>query len=135
VETLLTADISRAFPGRPESVPVARSWVASHLPGPPATSDVMLLTSELVTNAILHSRSGLAGGSFTVTVKVIPARIRVEVIDQGEVDEETEPARAFGRALAGETGHLGLSIVRQVAAGWGRNGPRRWFILNLGGVR
>jgi anti-sigma regulatory factor (Ser/Thr protein kinase) len=51
----------RVFDGRPESVSAARAWAAGFASGS-AADDVALMTSELVTNAILHSASRLPGG-------------------------------------------------------------------------
>lgn len=48
---------TRSFAGRPESVGAARAWVTGFLPGSPAADGAALMTSELVTNAILYSAS------------------------------------------------------------------------------
>ena len=83
METLLTVDAARTFPGRPESARAARVWVVSHLPGSPAADDVALMVSELVTNALRYSRSGLPGGWVTVSLAIGRGEVRVDVIDQG----------------------------------------------------
>ncbi|MFC3982826.1 ATP-binding protein [Streptosporangium jomthongense] len=75
---------ARAFAGVPEQVPAARVWALGCLPaGCPRAVDVALVTSELVTNAVLHSLSGVPGGAFTVQVEVTAAAVEVSVIDQG----------------------------------------------------
>ena len=64
--------VARVFPGEPRGVPEARCWAAAVLAqagADPETGE--LLASELVTNALLHTRSGQPGG--TVTVIVTPA--------------------------------------------------------------
>jgi len=45
----------------------------------------VLLCSELVTNAVLHSNSQLDGGTVTVVVADLTATVRVQVIDEGSV--------------------------------------------------
>ena len=67
---------SVTVPGEPEQVSLVRKFVArtlavAGLPG--IDSDAAtLLTSELVTNALLHSDSGLPGGSVTVVIGGLP---------------------------------------------------------------
>jgi anti-sigma regulatory factor (Ser/Thr protein kinase) len=131
VPTLLTVDAARTFPGRPESARAARLWAISHLPpGSPAADDVAVMVSELVTNALCYSRSGLPGGSVIVRLKIGGGQIRVDVIDQGAV--LAEPIRVV------DTGHqlgAGLAIVRELADTFAAEGPHRWFTLGLGGER
>lgn len=52
------------YPGRPDQVRDARRAVARHLAGCPALDDAVLITSELASNAVLHSAS--RGEFFTV---------------------------------------------------------------------
>ena len=61
-----------------ESTPVARHWIAAHLRDLPAevTGCAALLTSELVTNAVLHAATPLC-----ITLHILPDRIRVDVAD------------------------------------------------------
>jgi anti-sigma regulatory factor (Ser/Thr protein kinase) len=50
----------------------------------PLADDLVLLASELVTNAILHSESSHPGRTFTVGAVLCPGNYaRVQVIDQG----------------------------------------------------
>ena len=42
-----------------------------------------LLTSELVTNAILHTASGAPGGTVTIVVVDVADGVLIEVIDDG----------------------------------------------------
>jgi anti-sigma regulatory factor (Ser/Thr protein kinase) len=88
------------------------------------SDDLVLITSELATNAILHSRSGRPAGSFTVRVTLYPDDYAwVEVIDQG--GEWTSDQRRHGlTALASIAGD----------ANWGIDGDEAchvaWFRLN-----
>jgi GAF domain-containing protein/anti-sigma regulatory factor (Ser/Thr protein kinase) len=93
-----------------ESTPIARHWVAAHLRDLP--SDVSgcaaLLTSELVTNAVLH-----AGTPMGVTLHILPDRIRVDVAD----GSPSFPAiKEYGRDAA--TGR-GLTLFSTLASDWG----------------
>lgn len=117
---------SRAFAGLPESVAVARTWVAGFLPGSPALDDAALLTSELVTNAILHSASGLPGGQVMVSVRAGEGMVRVDVTDQGAVPPDLTAPRGLGQ---------GLAIVTVLADVFGADGCDRWFALQTGGAR
>lgn len=120
----------RVFPGLSEDVPRARRFVAETLTGTPVADDAGLLASELATNAVLHTRSGQTGGSFSVTVEVGPAAVRVEVRDQGPRLPTTQPHRPVQlrtthqpqrrlRAVPYDDGGRGLFIVEHLANRWG----------------
>jgi hypothetical protein len=86
-----------------------RKDLAPVLDGCPVADDFVLLASELVTNAIVHSRSGLPGGVLTVRAEVRPGDFAwLEVEDLGGPWIEREPDEESGRgldlvtALAGE---------------------------------
>ncbi len=105
-----------------ESTPVARHWVAAHLRDLPTevSSCAALLTSELVTNAVLH-----AGTPMCVTLHILPDRIRVDVAD----GSPTFPAiKEYGREAA--TGR-GLTLFNTLASDWGvravEGGKIVWF--------
>jgi serine/threonine-protein kinase RsbW len=122
---------SRAFPATREQVREARQFLAGVLDGGPAAGDAVLCLSEIVTNAIMHSRSGEPGGHFTVTAAIRNGRLRVGVRDDG--GPWTQPVR--GRD--GQHGR-GLLIVGQLARDWGRTGDSAtgwivWFTINLNG--
>ena len=121
-----TARRTRAFAGRPASVAEARAWVAALLPRSPAADAVVLMVSELVTNAILHSASRRPGGVVTVRVTVRNSTIRVNVVDEGP-----------GPVCMAAPGGLGagLVIVSQLADVFGADGPDRWFTLRIGAQR
>jgi anti-sigma regulatory factor (Ser/Thr protein kinase) len=116
--------ITRSFPGLPEAVSAARSWVAGFFPVPAAAADAALMTTELVTNAILYSASRLPGGQVTVSVGVEDGSLRVDVIDQGEIP----PCVASPHGLG-----YGLPLVEALADASGADGRDRRFALRPGG--
>jgi two-component sensor histidine kinase len=74
----------RSYPAEPQQVPIARSDVAVFLGSRPATPDVLVCVSELVTNAVTHSRSGLPDGHLTVLVRIsADGAVTVVVTDDG----------------------------------------------------
>jgi anti-sigma regulatory factor (Ser/Thr protein kinase) len=86
----------------------------------PVLDDLVLLTSELATNAILHSQSGHPDRTFTVLVTLYPGDYAwVEVIDRGGRWMPDEADDEHGR---------GLAIVAAVA------GDRNWGIDRGGGA-
>lgn len=94
---------------------------------PEETEVAELLLSELVTNALIHTRNGAV-----VTVTSLPARLRVEVRDfvTGQ-----EPAPYVPNADDGTHGR-GLLLVQSLADSWGVTaqalGKVVWFELNAG---
>jgi len=123
---------SLAIEGRPECVGAARSFVARALGGAdPATDVAILLTSETVTNAVLHSNSRRAGGTVTVTVVEIGGGVRVEVTDEGS-DLSIPEVKGYGCVSGGH----GLLLVQTLADQWGysRDDSRTtvWFWLARG---
>jgi anti-sigma regulatory factor (Ser/Thr protein kinase) len=75
--------------------------------------DAVLCVSELASNAVLHSNSGRAGGTFTVRVAVFDGHcVYIQVRDDGGPWQE--PAHD-GRAH-------GLDIVVALAGDYGRDG-------------
>ena len=116
------------IPGRAEKVADARAFVGRSLgTGYPGSDEATLLTSELVTNAVLHSNSGLSGGTITIVVIEVPDGILIEVIDDGAAG-----APVVKSDLLAAEGH-GLFLVQQLAAQWGylrdRAGTTVWFRL------
>src|SRR5436190_7629800 len=95
----------RVFPGSGDQVGRARQFVGQVLGGCPAADDAVLLTSELVTNAVTHTASG-RGGKVVVTVYRAGTRVRVEVRDDGS--DQVPVVHAYG--LAEESG-CGLGLV------------------------
>jgi len=96
--------------------------------GCPLSDDLVLITSELATNAIVHSRSGRPAGTFTVRVTLYPDDYAwVEVIDQGGAWAQDRHDDEHGR---------GLALVAAVAGdgNWGIEGDAAcrvaWFRLD-----
>lgn len=118
----------RVFPGSGDQVARARVFVGQVLGGCPAADDAVLLTGELVTNAITHTASGTRGGKVVVTVYRAGARVRVEVRDDGS--GQVPAACPYGKA---EESGYGLGLVELIAHCWGYRGGRRgrivWFML------
>jgi GAF domain-containing protein len=93
-----------------ESTPVARHWVTEQLENVPVEvrECAALLTSELVTNAVLH-----AATPFTVTLHLMADRIRVDVADGNPIApslKEYATDAATGR---------GLTLFNTLASNWG----------------
>ena len=118
---------SRVFRGNPARVARARRFVAAVLNGCPLTDTAVLLTSELVTNALSHTPSG-TGGSFEVIVWLDADGVLVAVLDDGS---DRRPA-TLGADLESESGR-GLSLVAALADHWGHQGGTAaravWFLL------
>ncbi len=119
-----------ALEARPGSVKEARTAVANALTAWSlnAVEDVaVLLTSELVTNAIRH-----ATGDLRLRVLRRPGGIRVEVHDR-DATALPQP-RAQDDALA--EGGRGLHFVGELATRWGvetlAGGKQVWFELDAG---
>jgi two-component sensor histidine kinase len=117
----------RIFPGAKDQVARARLFVGDVLDGCPAAADAVLLTSELVTNAIAHTASG-RGGKVIVTVYRGDTGVRVDVLDDGS--DQVPAVHRVGEAR--ESG-FGLGLVDLMADRWGHCGGRRgrvvWFML------
>jgi serine/threonine-protein kinase RsbW len=99
----------RSYPGTADQVGEVRADLARLVAECPFTDALILLASELVTNAVLHSRSGLPGGTLTVRVEVHPGDYAwLEVQDQGgpwggrPLDDEHGRGLELVAALAGE---------------------------------
>jgi anti-sigma regulatory factor (Ser/Thr protein kinase) len=116
-------ETSVTLPGVPRSVAAARRVVREALGDDcPATPDAVLCAAELVTNAILYTRSGQDGGQFTLTLAAVRGGIEIRVHDQGPCSSaaRSRPVDEHGRgwtiiaALSTERG-IGLSGSGQVA--------------------
>jgi anti-sigma regulatory factor (Ser/Thr protein kinase) len=102
------------LPGGPESVREARAVVRRMLGrGHPAVEAAAVCVSELATNAIAYTRSGLPGGTFAVTVRAGPGGVLIRVRDDG-----TRGLPASARQAPGEHGR-GLRIVAALSEAWG----------------
>jgi anti-sigma regulatory factor (Ser/Thr protein kinase) len=121
---------SLTIPGRPEQVSLARAFVARTLGTNHTGADAdaaTLLTSEIVTNAIQHTKSGVDGGTVTIVVIGVSRGVLVEIIDDGSAGTPV----VKGDLYAAE-GH-GLFLVQQLASQWGylrdSAGTTVWFHL------
>jgi anti-sigma regulatory factor (Ser/Thr protein kinase) len=120
--------ISVTYPGTPEHVRIVRADLRAVLHECPMADDLILCASELAANAVLHSRSRLPGGTFTVRAKISPGdHAWIEVEDDGG---PTTPE------IHDSIGHHGLDIVRALAADWGIDGDHTtrtiWARFRLG---
>jgi anti-sigma regulatory factor (Ser/Thr protein kinase) len=114
---------SLTIPGRPEQVATARAFVARTLSSHQVGADhdaATLLTSEIVTNAVQHTKSGVDGGTVTIVVIGVPHGVLVEIIDDGSAgtpvvkgDLSARP-RLKSAALAAERTAAGRGSVRAV---------------------
>jgi|ERR1700722_17358841 len=114
----------REFAGRPDQVRAARWWLRRMIDGLPVATDVVLACSELASNAIIHSDSGLPGGRFTIRLSVEADLIRIEVIDQGGQWTNLRSrwlGASDGEADDSQSGR-GLTIVAALASSWGIGG-------------
>jgi len=101
---------SRAFPAQADQIGQARKFLSRILAGCPVLDDVLLICSELATNAVLHSDSARPGGQFTVRAEVREGDyVWIEVEDQGGRWAEAGHSDQCGR---------GLMIVAQLADYW-----------------
>jgi hypothetical protein len=108
----------RVFPGEECQLAVLRRWLASLLPDGPARDDLVLVATELASNAICHTASG-RGGRFIVEITVCPSAVRVAVTDAGG------PARP--RVIEDPTAERGrgLLLVRNLSLRTGSCGDHR----------
>ncbi len=94
----------QVFPGELQSVSAFRRFVVTALTmaGLPETvvEDARLLASELGTNAIAHSRSGLSGGKYVGKVEIGAVDVLIVVEDEGETTGQDDvDADEHGRGL------------------------------------
>jgi anti-sigma regulatory factor (Ser/Thr protein kinase) len=103
------------LPGKPQQVRQARRFVAGVIGENHRQHDAaLLLTSELVTNAVRHSRSGGPGGTLDLAVAATCSALLISVTDQGPVDG----LPAVSTPPGGTSGN-GLLLVDSLSDGWG----------------
>ncbi len=93
--------------------------------------DAMLVASELVTNAVLHS-GGRSEDLVEVTVRRLEDSLLISVVDPGFSGRWAEVAPRDEAAVGG----LGLRVVDAIALDWGAerdHGYRVWAALPLDG--
>lgn len=119
--------LRRVFAGRTDQVRHARRFVKAALDECPVADLVVLLADELVTNAVVHTRSG-DGGLFEVRVWSGPSSACVAVLDGGS---DGKPSLAAPDTVH-ESGR-GLALVDALATHWGHAGGRdgriTWFLV------
>jgi anti-sigma regulatory factor (Ser/Thr protein kinase) len=104
-------------PGRAEYVAAARRWAQSVAAAwGMAGTEVGLAVSELVTNAVLHTRSGRPGGTVMVAVAGGWDSVTVHVHDLGNESGQVPRPR---QAAADADGGRGLRLVIAVSTDWG----------------
>jgi anti-sigma regulatory factor (Ser/Thr protein kinase) len=120
-------NFEQSYRGTADQVRRVRADLALVATGCPVADAVVLLASELVTNAILHSNSGHPDRTFTVRAMLRPDEYAwVEVVDRGGSWTDDEYDDEHGR---------GLSIVAAIAGdeNWGIDGNEAsrvvWFRL------
>lgn len=101
---------SRIFLADPDQVREARAFLSRVLSGCPLIYEAQVICSELVTNAIRHSRSALSGGQVTVRAEVREHDYTwLEVEDQGG---------AWSQKCHSGEGGRGLEVVAALSDYW-----------------
>lgn len=106
----------RVYDGLPSELRQVRADLAEAVDGRAEADDVIMVGSELAANAVMHSRSGQLGGTFTVRAELHDTYAWVEVEDQGgdwtADDHQDNDPDEHGR---------GLAIVQAIAGdgNWG----------------
>jgi anti-sigma regulatory factor (Ser/Thr protein kinase) len=121
--------LRRTFRGEPAQVPLAREFVFRYLDGrhcpAEAVQDILVCATELAANAVLHSRSGLPGGHFSVEVVCAGQSVHVAVEDSGG------PWTERGHGSVDEEYGRGLQVVSALSADMGiagdASGRMAWF--------
>ena len=101
--------------GEERQLAALRRWVSGLLPACPARDDVVMVASELASNAIRHTASG-HDGWFSAEITWYGNLVRVAVADCGGPNEPVvieDPGGESGR---------GLFLVQQLSAAMGMSG-------------
>ena len=113
------------LPANLSAAGLARQFLRDILPGwslAALVDSAMLLTTELVTNAVIHARSPVG-----VTVKLAEGRLRVEVADQGP------GALIMRQPVPGDMHGRGLRLIEALSSAWGTSSDEQgklvWFEL------
>jgi anti-sigma regulatory factor (Ser/Thr protein kinase) len=121
---------ARSFPRSPSSIAEVRSWLRELLhdrSNEDTCNDLVLLGSELATNAVLHGR-----GEIDIRVGLEDEVLRLEVSDSSPLGLD-DLQSTTGRSLM--NGGRGLAIVATIATSWGltrredREGKSVWATL------
>ena len=118
-------EVESPLPGTRADVGAGRRFVRDTVERwgyPDVAEDAALITSELITNVVLHARTALE-----VVVRRAPGRIRIEV-----ADKSSSLPRVRHHSAQSGTGR-GLHLVAAVATDWGaearRDGKIVWVEL------
>ena len=119
----MVAELTLKIDAGPDAPGEARTALRRFHPelAPDLMQVVVLLASELVSNAVRHARAELVGVRF----EVLPDRVRVEVGDRGP---GFDPAH-----VPPSDGGWGLRLVDEMADRWGAaddHGFQVWFELD-----
>ncbi|GAB2976916.1 SpoIIE family protein phosphatase [Streptomyces pseudoechinosporeus] len=130
---MITARAAASFDPVGRSVATARSFVRDTLQGwgfADIVDDAVVLTSELVTNAVVH-----AGTSADVLCLRTEDGVRIEVADRYPEREIPLQAAAVNMGSPDREGGRGLQLCAALAAGWGveytPTHKQVWFQLDL----
>jgi anti-sigma regulatory factor (Ser/Thr protein kinase) len=104
----------RVFPGSPEQGSSARGFVRSLLRGHSLLDDIVVTASELFSNAMRHSRSGLPGGLVLMEIRQWRRGVALAVIDQGGPAEPVQRSVEQTAAALCDAGR-GLATVAACA--------------------
>lgn len=118
----------------PRLIGDARTFVSEHAPplGRETRDALLLLTSELVTNAVIHARTELVVGVTTtarhvlVTVHDLELRSATKRLPEACADSAPGEAREGGRGL----GLVEALAVRSDVVPHPRGGKTAWFLLD-----
>jgi anti-sigma regulatory factor (Ser/Thr protein kinase) len=111
---LASRTTSVTYPGATQHIREVRADLSALLGDCPMADDAILCASELAANAVVHSRSRLPGGIFTVRATISPGNYAwIEVEDNGA---------PWAPAIGDSTRRHGLDVVHALASNWGIDG-------------
>ncbi|WP_157515838.1 ATP-binding protein [Nocardiopsis trehalosi] len=117
------------LPGAAASAGAARRFTTAVLGRThPVLDDAHLVVTELVANAVEHTRSGLPGGDVDVAIDVRVGSVRIGVTDAGRLPAAGTPAVSGSACASVLEGGRGLFLVESFAHTWGftcHPGPER----------
>ena len=109
------------FRGEAAAVGQAREFVRGVLGNAwPHLDDLLLMVSEVASNAVRHTASGDDGGWFDLTVSAAGFAVRIAIADGGGSSEPQIPDGGGEPDVL--TGGRGLRIVDALADRWGHTG-------------
>ena len=102
----------------PAELRAVRRWVAhnAHV-SVSLNMDMRLVASELVTNTLRHTKSGLPDGQVTVEILHESEAVVLRVTDDGPLNANEWPEINANQGTTGETGR-GLFLVSSLCAYW-----------------